>query len=185
MWARPTAATRTSASRQTPGRSWVREWQIVTVRSEEHTSELQSQFQLVCRLLLEKKNLAAAAARLALADRDARALSEPVRARASLRPHRPGRREGHRAHPARRPDRLLSRPLLARRLGSRLRRRPHARRGARAGRARLWRVGRPAGADAAAAGRQAQRRAHRHHLFFLMVRRPPRSTLFPYTTLFR
>src|SRR5689334_24109423 len=27
------------------------------VRSEEHTSELQSQFHLVCRLLLEKKNL--------------------------------------------------------------------------------------------------------------------------------
>src|SRR5689334_24485253 len=27
-----------------------------SVRSEEHTSELQSQFQLVCRLLLEKKN---------------------------------------------------------------------------------------------------------------------------------
>src|SRR5689334_24309924 len=27
-------------------------------RSEEHTSELQSQFHLVCRLLLEKKNLA-------------------------------------------------------------------------------------------------------------------------------
>src|SRR5689334_23569007 len=26
------------------------------IRSEEHTSELQSQFQLVCRLLLEKKN---------------------------------------------------------------------------------------------------------------------------------
>src|SRR5689334_24760357 len=28
-------------------------------RSEEHTSELQSQFHLVCRLLLEKKNLKA------------------------------------------------------------------------------------------------------------------------------
>src|SRR5689334_23729539 len=28
----------------------------LTVRSEEHTSELQSQFHLVCRLLLEKKN---------------------------------------------------------------------------------------------------------------------------------
>src|SRR6266481_9333908 len=28
---------------------------VVTVRSEEHTSELQSQFHLVCRLLLEKK----------------------------------------------------------------------------------------------------------------------------------
>src|SRR2546430_7627116 len=29
----------------------------VTARSEEHTSELQSQSNLVCRLLLEKKNL--------------------------------------------------------------------------------------------------------------------------------
>src|SRR5438309_8566957 len=28
----------------------------VAARSEEHTSELQSQFQLVCRLLLEKKS---------------------------------------------------------------------------------------------------------------------------------
>src|SRR2546422_10738573 len=26
---------------------------------------------------------------------------------------------------------------------------------------------------------------HRQLLFFLMIRRPPRSTLFPYTTLFR
>src|SRR5580693_2892064 len=32
----------------------VKPWQIL-VRSEEHTSELQSQFHLVCRLLLEKK----------------------------------------------------------------------------------------------------------------------------------
>src|SRR5689334_23413702 len=32
-------------------RSWTE-----TQRSEEHTSELQSQFHLVCRLLLEKKN---------------------------------------------------------------------------------------------------------------------------------
>src|SRR5438309_5501495 len=29
---------------------------LVADRSEEHTSELQSQFHLVCRLLLEKKN---------------------------------------------------------------------------------------------------------------------------------
>src|SRR5699024_11446990 len=29
---------------------------IIVVRSEEHTSELQSRFDLVCRLLLEKKN---------------------------------------------------------------------------------------------------------------------------------
>src|SRR5256885_11559248 len=26
---------------------------------------------------------------------------------------------------------------------------------------------------------------HFHYFFFLMIRRPPRSTLFPYTTLFR
>src|SRR5256885_10904761 len=32
----------------------------VVVRSEEHTSELQSPCNLVCRLLLEKKNIAAA-----------------------------------------------------------------------------------------------------------------------------
>src|SRR5699024_12851251 len=31
-------------------------WAASNVRSEEHTSELQSRFDLVCRLLLEKKN---------------------------------------------------------------------------------------------------------------------------------
>src|SRR5699024_12464238 len=31
--------------------------EISMVRSEEHTSELQSRFDLVCRLLLEKKNI--------------------------------------------------------------------------------------------------------------------------------
>src|SRR5438309_4512686 len=30
---------------------------FIAIRSEEHTSELQSQFHLVCRLLLEKKKL--------------------------------------------------------------------------------------------------------------------------------
>src|SRR5689334_23821429 len=30
-------------------------WRMSSTRSEEHTSELQSQFHLVCRLLLEKK----------------------------------------------------------------------------------------------------------------------------------
>src|SRR5437868_12960756 len=30
---------------------------LATYRSEEHTSELQSRFDLVCRLLLEKKNI--------------------------------------------------------------------------------------------------------------------------------
>src|SRR6266404_4959179 len=70
------------------------------MRSEEHTSELQSLAYLVCRLLLEKKN--------------------------TRRPS--GARRGARRPPARAPARAL---------------------------------------------------------FFLMIRRPPRSTLFPYTTLFR
>src|SRR5699024_3528710 len=36
-------------------KGWSREEAYDTVRSEEHTSELQSRFDLVCRLLLEKK----------------------------------------------------------------------------------------------------------------------------------
>src|SRR5689334_24533395 len=35
---------------------WARSTRMRCLRSEEHTSELQSQFHLVCRLLLEKKN---------------------------------------------------------------------------------------------------------------------------------
>src|SRR5207249_11430481 len=41
-----------------PGRfhcGWRVEWTRRLMRSEEHTSELQSRFDLVCRLLLEKK----------------------------------------------------------------------------------------------------------------------------------
>src|SRR5689334_24379469 len=34
----------------------VKQGEFIAFRSEEHTSELQSQFHLVCRLLLEKKN---------------------------------------------------------------------------------------------------------------------------------
>src|SRR6478736_4354500 len=80
-------------------------------RSEEHTSELQSQSNLVCRLLLEKKNK----------HRGAQALH---RRRHLLRPGQ-GRGGNHPALP------------------------------------------------------------ERGVFFFLMIRRPPRSTLFPYTTLFR
>src|SRR5947207_12597848 len=48
-------------------RDFVREQEIaqdIDVRSEEHTSELQSHSDLVCRLLLEKNNTAARKARL-------------------------------------------------------------------------------------------------------------------------
>src|SRR2546430_4507228 len=46
---------RLQMTRMTPRR-------LITLRSEEHTSELQSQSNLVCRLLLEKKNITTVAA---------------------------------------------------------------------------------------------------------------------------
>src|SRR5476649_216383 len=95
-------------------------------RSEEHTSELQSHSDLVCRLLLEKK-----------------------------------KRQLH-------PD-PLSRNQRKNLEGSQ--------RAAHLPRRRAARIRRLSPAD---------RAAHEHRdLFFLMIRRPPRSTLFPYTTLFR
>src|SRR5207248_9414792 len=39
------------------GEDWIAEEQAAQARSEEHTSELQSPYDLVCRLLLEKKNI--------------------------------------------------------------------------------------------------------------------------------
>src|SRR2546430_3998545 len=42
-------------ARRTPAHSWERKQWAARSRSEEHTSELQSQSNLVCRLLLEKK----------------------------------------------------------------------------------------------------------------------------------
>src|SRR5476651_1543969 len=99
----------------------------VALRSEEHTSELQSRQYLVCRLLLEKKK------------RD--------RQQPGSHACRPRGRRGERAHQS----------LFARRRSI-------------AGGARPTEPG-LFGLDAV--------------LFFLMIRRPPRSTLFPYTTLFR
>src|ERR1022692_406071 len=98
------------------------------IRSEEHTSELQSPCNLVCRLLLEKK--------------------------------KPEIEQGALCRP---PDlRAQSLPFVAR-----------ARTAARAGlptdlaiESQVWTVAIVL-------------------FFFLMIRRPPRSTLFPYTTLFR
>src|SRR6266571_668307 len=86
------------------------------VRSEEHTSELQSHVNLVCRLLLEKKKNNRCA--------DRRVYFRQLTSHASL---------------ARKSNRWGSNQLVDRRA----------------------------------------------FFFFLMIRRPPRSTLFPYTTLFR
>src|SRR6266487_3268533 len=98
------------------------------MRSEEHTSELQSPVHLVCRLLLEKK-----------------------KKKGELRARRPA------AH-GRGAPLLLS-------LGR--------------GRRRTLARARPL----AGGTRELDRLFDA--LFFLMIRRPPRSTLFPYTTLFR
>src|SRR5688572_32548285 len=51
-----TAYCRCASSIQGMMRSRSRSLLLVALRSEEHTSELQSQSNLVCRLLLEKKN---------------------------------------------------------------------------------------------------------------------------------
>src|SRR5579862_2650414 len=100
-----------------------REGLHLQLRSEEHTSELQSQFHIVCRLLLEKKKHPAP-------------------------PARPSS-----AHPST-PDRA----------------RPRS----------------PGGCTAGTASPPSMSTSCRSALFFfLMIRRPPRSTLFPYTTLFR
>src|ERR1022692_2662809 len=97
------------------------------LRSEEHTSELQSPCNLVCRLLLEKKKTTAWAARAHFHSRGACAAL------------------------------LSSRPRGADRRGRHL---------------KGVRITASSGANGC-------------FFFFLMIGRPPRSTLFPYTTLFR
>src|SRR2546430_8908695 len=47
-----------SAPGKTRAQHLIRQWNVRELRSEEHTSELQSQSNLVCRLLLEKKKAA-------------------------------------------------------------------------------------------------------------------------------
>src|SRR6185312_8988291 len=92
-------------------------------RSEEHTSELQSRSDLVCRLLLEKKKL------LGAPGSDKNTQAEMITRHFAIAVTSPGT------------ILLRERDLET-----------------------------PLGLEA---------------FFFLMIRRPPRSTLFPYTTLFR
>src|SRR6202045_655620 len=94
-------------------------------RSEEHTSELQSRENLVCRLLLEKK-------------KQKPGCTAVVRTGQGLAvAHKPRGLPHHRSASA-----IADTPQTL-----------------------IWRI--------------------RDEIFFLMIRRPPRSTLFPYTTLFR
>src|ERR1035438_10633778 len=62
---RKSFARRTRAWRLRPGRNWRGRWNGCCRRSEDHTSELQSLRQLVCRPLLEK-NPAAEVTRFAI-----------------------------------------------------------------------------------------------------------------------
>src|SRR3712207_6960191 len=54
---RATTETRVAFADLGPCRYFGRYWGVIYPRSEEHTSELQSRQYLVCRLLLEKKNM--------------------------------------------------------------------------------------------------------------------------------
>src|SRR5690349_9787351 len=121
-------------------------------RSEEHTSELQSRRDLVCRLLLEKKK---AHLRLHL-------LLHLVRG-ADLELDLLGR--------------LLTDQQLVLALDVIDDRLVHL----VAAHAQRLRDDDPAERD----HRDLGRAAADVHVFFLIMRRPPRSTLFPYTTLFR
>src|SRR3972149_3518648 len=98
----------------------------LVTRSEEHTSELQSQSNLVCRLLLEKKELGS----------DGAAPPQAARLGPTANSRRRAPSSALRSSPA-----LPASSKFTERFGDPSR--------------------------------------------FLMIRRPPRSTLFPYTTLFR
>src|SRR6266571_4358048 len=96
-------------------------------RSEEHTSELQSHVNLVCRLLLEKKKLSFIGSEVSASLRQLGI--EVTAVEGSGRVERVRTKKG----------RVLECDMVVAGIG----------------------------------------------IFFLMIRRPPRSTLFPYTTLFR
>src|SRR5437867_10628878 len=78
--------TRRGSRRRTFQESCGDSWQIFSAfRSEEHTSELQSPYDLVCRLLLEKKKLSAT---YTLPSPERRPLLSPRRNRTRARPTR-------------------------------------------------------------------------------------------------
>src|ERR1039457_2276673 len=105
------------------------------LRSEEHTSELQSPCNLVCRFCLDRKSTRLNSSHLVISY--AVFCLKKKKAHADPRASRAGK--------------------------------PHGQ--------RVLRIVRGEGR-----GKQGRQRRYR---FFLMIRRPPRSTLFPYTTLFR
>src|SRR5205085_2872009 len=130
-------------------------------RSEEHTSELQSQSNLVCRLLLEKKN------ENAHNDKSVHGVLNPTY-QAGLR--RDAVQPDIEAERKKRDEIEAGKSYCSRRFGGATCDDKSAQIYARFDK-NDWRI-QPA-------------EFYRFHVFFLNTRRPPRSTLFPYTTLFR
>src|ERR1022692_3488926 len=102
------------------------------LRSEEHTSELQSPCNLVCRFCLDRKSTRLNSSHL-----------------------------------------VISYAVFCLKKKNTVRLRPPCRRG------------HPGPARPRETGHQRRRAPSRPSFFFLMIRRPPRSTLFPYPPLFR
>src|SRR5690242_15200745 len=131
-------------------------------RSEEHTSELQSHVKLVCRLLLDKKKPTTPPPLVNTAGSKNQVLitaaTQPLPPGAAPGPRPNGAGSGGSGSPAAPGTLQLSAGGVV--LG-----------GGSTGQITLTAAGGPVTWSA--------------QLFFLVIRRPPRSTLFPYTTLFR
>src|SRR5690554_3680448 len=136
-------------------------------RSEEHTSELQSRPHLVCRLLLEKKNMVLAAEARKATD------SHPDCYQYRSVPHY-GTANGRSHFKSVHFMRTLPTGSVDPNFGRRVRNRRQLN-----SLQNTW----PYGYSMPIAVRYTQDAFSR--FFFLRIRRPPRSTLFPYTTLFR
>src|SRR5690554_170426 len=155
---------------------------VTTTRSEEHTSELQSRPHLVCRLLLEKKKIRRGyrvamtrtgpvfrygnggnIARPQFCNRRHAALMLRIHADGSTNTSLHGFSTLYQAGRTGWPDDIYAKRLKA---------------------ARLVQAATVRATGAADLG-LIKRTDLTGFIFFLVMRRPPRSTLFPYTTLFR
>src|SRR5947207_76972 len=167
---------------------------IPSSRSEEHTSELQSHSDLVCRLLLEKKNAPVIAQPTPRLNESTSGLPRPQQPAKNLPPSSPVARARPRTR-ARRPSSTLRGQNSHARAGlrecSRSRRRPQ-----RCNRRCQRLPPRACVSERALCNRRGASRQGAEHtdtrrdvprplFFYLLTRPPPRSTLFPYTTLFR
>src|SRR5207249_3687673 len=162
--------------------------------SEEHTSELQSRFDIVCRLLLEKKNSTNQPITFNRTSTNDKLILDSTYLELIIALYATSNGTGFNTNPPFTKQTCINdyTPF------TRHARRVAPLRGRRAHRQHLLR--KPSCDLHRGAGRRDRRehhpldRVHPHlyhpapqgfFFFFLMIRRPPKSTLFPYTTLFR